>query len=72
MRSKTKRRRPAADTSDHVLPLTLTMIVSRQEWAYVVELAGTGLYGADEHEVALTFLRRGLQEAMTHGFLTRP
>jgi len=55
-----------------VLPLTLTMIVSRQEWAYVVELAGTGLYRADEHEVALTFLRRGLQEAMTHGFLTRP
>jgi hypothetical protein len=63
---KAKRRRPAVAEV-----LTVPVIVSHAEAAYLVELVRLGIHGSDEMEVIQTFIRRGLQDAYRDGFLVR-
>lgn len=50
---------------------SVTVVLSVREAAYLDRLVSFGLHGVSRQEVVKTFMRRGLQEAMTAGFFER-
>ena len=50
---------------------SVTVVLSIREAVYLDHLVTFGLHGISRQEVVRTFLRRGLQHAMTDGFFDR-
>ena len=49
----------------------VSVVLSIREAVYLDHLVAFGLHGISRQEVVRTFMRRGLQEAMTAGFFEK-
>jgi hypothetical protein len=50
---------------------SVTLLLSIRETVYLDHLVSFGLHGISRQEVVKTFMRRGLQDAMSAGFFER-